>query len=110
MNMHNSTKVAHSSAIRAEVKRHESLQKTFNKVLKQLERVEDQQLRTGLKVYIHGVQGESTWCLLKQMYTASLFFFLLHDNQFLQDGKDLLECLLKKKNIHKAYFSRQKYV
>ncbi|XP_017342406.1 arf-GAP with GTPase, ANK repeat and PH domain-containing protein 2 isoform X2 [Ictalurus punctatus] len=57
MNMHNSTKVAHSSAIRAEVKRHESLQKTFTKVLKQLERVEDQQLRTGLKVYIHGVQA-----------------------------------------------------
>lgn len=61
MNMNNSTKAVHSSAIRAEVKRHESLQNTLNKLLKQLERVEDPQLRTGLKVYIHGVQGESKW-------------------------------------------------
>lgn len=59
MNMHNSTKAAHSSAIRAEVKRHDSLQKTLIKVLKQLERVEDQQLRSGLKLYVHSVQGKS---------------------------------------------------
>ncbi|XP_060793566.1 arf-GAP with GTPase, ANK repeat and PH domain-containing protein 2 isoform X2 [Neoarius graeffei] len=68
MNMHNSTKVAHSSAIRAEVKRHESLQNTLNKVLKQLERVEDQQLRTGLKVYIHGVQAS---CANSQEWTLN---------------------------------------
>ncbi|KAI4886159.1 hypothetical protein NFI96_019022 [Prochilodus magdalenae] len=57
MNMNNSTKAAHSTAIRAEVKRHENLQKTLNKLLKQLERVENQELKTGLKVYIHSVQA-----------------------------------------------------
>lgn len=89
--MHNSTKVAHSSAIRAEVKRHESLQNTFNKLLKHVERVDDQQLRTGLKVYIHGVQGKSTQRLEKLVYMASLSLFILPGYQFLQDGKDLLE-------------------
>ncbi|XP_060751122.1 arf-GAP with GTPase, ANK repeat and PH domain-containing protein 2 isoform X4 [Tachysurus vachellii] len=57
MNMHNSTKAAHSSAIRAEVKRHDSVQNTLNRLFKQLERVNDQQLRTGLKVYIHSLQA-----------------------------------------------------
>ncbi|KAK1803449.1 hypothetical protein P4O66_020873 [Electrophorus voltai] len=56
--MSNSNKAAYSSAIRAEIKRHENLQSTFNKLLKQLERVEDQQLKIGLKVYIHSIQGE----------------------------------------------------
>lgn len=60
MNMHNSTKAAHSSAIRAEVKRHDSVKNTLNKLLKQLERVSDQELRTGLKVYMLSLQGEST--------------------------------------------------
>lgn len=72
MKMQNSTKAAHSSAIRAEVKRHESLQKTISKLLKQLERVEDQHLRTGLKVYIHGVQGESTFNRCVCSFSSSL--------------------------------------
>ncbi|KTG31239.1 hypothetical protein cypCar_00018990 [Cyprinus carpio] len=54
--MNSTNKVTHSTAIRAEVRRHESLQKTINKFLKQLERVEDQQLRTGLKVFLHSIQ------------------------------------------------------
>lgn len=56
--MNSTNKVVNSTAIRAEVRRHESLQKTLNKFLKQLERVEDQQLRTGLKVFLHSIQGE----------------------------------------------------
>ncbi|XP_036447621.1 arf-GAP with GTPase, ANK repeat and PH domain-containing protein 2 isoform X3 [Colossoma macropomum] len=66
--MNNSIKVAHSSAIRAEVKRHESLQNTLNKVLKQLDRVGDQQLRTGLKVYIHSIQAS---CANSQEWTLN---------------------------------------
>uniref|UniRef100_A0A672NCP9 Arf-GAP with GTPase, ANK repeat and PH domain-containing protein 1-like n=1 Tax=Sinocyclocheilus grahami TaxID=75366 RepID=A0A672NCP9_SINGR len=58
LNMNSTNKVTHSTAIRAEVKRHESLQNTVNKFLKQLERVEDRQLRTGLKVFLHSIQGE----------------------------------------------------
>ncbi|TSL61197.1 hypothetical protein Baya_6468 [Bagarius yarrelli] len=61
--MHNSTKLVHSSAIRAEVRRHDNIQKTLTKVLKQLERVDDQHLKTGLKVYIHSVQAEAVCCL-----------------------------------------------
>lgn len=58
LNMNSTNKVTHSIAIRAEVRRHESLQNTINKFLKQLERVEDKQLRTGLKVFLHSIQGE----------------------------------------------------
>lgn len=56
--MNSTNKVTHSTAIRAEVRRHESLQNTINKFLKHLERVEDRQLRTGLKVFLHSIQGE----------------------------------------------------
>lgn len=56
--MNSTNKVVNSTAIRAEVRRHESLQKTINKFLKQLERVEDPQLKTGLKVFLHSIQGE----------------------------------------------------
>lgn len=66
--MNNSNKVAQSSAIRAEVKRHESLQKTFNKILKQLERVEDGQLKNGLKLYIQFVQAS---CASSQEWTLN---------------------------------------
>lgn len=58
VSMNSSVKGAHSSAIRTEVRRHESVQNNFNKLLKQLERVPDQQLRTGLKLYLHSIQGE----------------------------------------------------
>uniref|UniRef100_A0A4W4DW04 Small monomeric GTPase n=1 Tax=Electrophorus electricus TaxID=8005 RepID=A0A4W4DW04_ELEEL len=66
--MSNSNKAAYSSAIRAEIKRHENLQSTFNKLLKQLERVEDQQLKIGLKVYIHSIQAS---CANSQEWTLS---------------------------------------
>ncbi|XP_051948181.1 arf-GAP with GTPase, ANK repeat and PH domain-containing protein 1-like isoform X4 [Xyrauchen texanus] len=55
--MNSTIKVTNSTAIKAEVRRHESLQKTLNKFLKQLERVEDQQLKTGLKVFLHSIQA-----------------------------------------------------
>nr|XP_055044783.1 arf-GAP with GTPase, ANK repeat and PH domain-containing protein 2 isoform X5 [Misgurnus anguillicaudatus] len=55
--MNSTIKVTNSTAIRAEVRRHESLQRTLNKFLKQLERVEDQQIRTGLKVFLHSIQA-----------------------------------------------------
>uniref|UniRef100_A0AAY4CT26 ArfGAP with GTPase domain, ankyrin repeat and PH domain 2 n=1 Tax=Denticeps clupeoides TaxID=299321 RepID=A0AAY4CT26_9TELE len=54
--MNSTTKVAHSSAIRAEVRRHESVQNNVNRLLKLLERVGDPQLRTGLKLYLHSIQ------------------------------------------------------
>lgn len=56
--MNNSSKSANSAAIKGEVKRHESLQNTLNRLSKQLERVPDQQLRSGLKVYLHSIQGK----------------------------------------------------
>ncbi|XP_056589469.1 arf-GAP with GTPase, ANK repeat and PH domain-containing protein 2 isoform X6 [Triplophysa dalaica] len=55
--MSSTIKVTNSTAIRAEVKRHESLQNTLNKFLRQLEKVEDPQIRTGLKVFLHSVQA-----------------------------------------------------
>lgn len=55
--MNSSSKSANSAAIKGEIKRHESLQNTINRLSKQLERVSDQQLRAGLKVYLHSVQG-----------------------------------------------------
>ncbi|KAI7794437.1 putative arf-GAP with GTPase [Triplophysa rosa] len=54
--MNSTIKVTNSTAIRAEVKRHESLQNTLNKFLRQLEKVEDPQIRTGLKVFLHSIQ------------------------------------------------------
>ena len=51
-------KSALSNAIKAEVKRHQSLQNTINRLFKQFERVEDPQLRSGLKVYLHSIQGK----------------------------------------------------
>uniref|UniRef100_A0A8C2D5H3 ArfGAP with GTPase domain, ankyrin repeat and PH domain 2 n=1 Tax=Cyprinus carpio TaxID=7962 RepID=A0A8C2D5H3_CYPCA len=68
LNMNSTNKVTHSTAIRAEVRRHESLQKTINKFLKQLERVEDQQLRTGLKVFLHSIQAS---CANSQEWTLT---------------------------------------
>uniref|UniRef100_A0A3Q1ENC3 ArfGAP with GTPase domain, ankyrin repeat and PH domain 2 n=1 Tax=Acanthochromis polyacanthus TaxID=80966 RepID=A0A3Q1ENC3_9TELE len=52
----NSNKSVSSAAIKAEIKRHGSLQSTINRLYKQFERVEDQQLRSGLKVYLHSIQ------------------------------------------------------
>uniref|UniRef100_A0A673M765 ArfGAP with GTPase domain, ankyrin repeat and PH domain 2 n=1 Tax=Sinocyclocheilus rhinocerous TaxID=307959 RepID=A0A673M765_9TELE len=66
--MNSTNKVTHSTAIRAEVKRHASLQNTVNKFLKQLERVEDRQLRTGLKVFLHSIQAS---CANSQEWTLT---------------------------------------
>ncbi|XP_051516880.1 arf-GAP with GTPase, ANK repeat and PH domain-containing protein 1-like isoform X3 [Myxocyprinus asiaticus] len=66
--MNSTNKVTNSTAIRAEVRRHESLQKTLNKFLKQLERVEDQQIRTGLKVFLHSIQAS---CANSQEWTLT---------------------------------------
>ncbi|CAB1315138.1 unnamed protein product, partial [Coregonus sp. 'balchen'] len=54
--MNSSNKLSLSSAIRAEVRRHETVKNNFAKLFKQLERVDDQQLRSGLKVYLHSIQ------------------------------------------------------
>nr|NP_001073487.1 arf-GAP with GTPase, ANK repeat and PH domain-containing protein 2 [Danio rerio]AAI25888.1 Zgc:153779 [Danio rerio] len=66
--MNSAIKVTNSTAIRAEVRRHENLQKTINKFIKQLERVEDQQLRTGLKVFLHSIQAS---CANSQEWTLT---------------------------------------
>nr|XP_029505352.1 arf-GAP with GTPase, ANK repeat and PH domain-containing protein 2-like [Oncorhynchus nerka] len=67
--MNSSNKLSQSSAIRAEVKRHESVQNTINKLFKQFERVGDQQLRSGLKVYLHSIQAAA--CANSQEWTLS---------------------------------------
>ncbi|XP_053704881.1 arf-GAP with GTPase, ANK repeat and PH domain-containing protein 2 isoform X4 [Synchiropus splendidus] len=54
--MDNSSKLANSTAIKAEVKRHESLKHAIAKLFKQFERVSDPQLRSGLKVYLHSIE------------------------------------------------------
>uniref|UniRef100_A0A3P8ZMR6 ArfGAP with GTPase domain, ankyrin repeat and PH domain 2 n=1 Tax=Esox lucius TaxID=8010 RepID=A0A3P8ZMR6_ESOLU len=64
--MNSNNKLAQSTAIRSEVKRHESVQNTINKLFKQLERVNDQQLRSGLKIYLH-----TAACANSQEWTLS---------------------------------------
>ncbi|XP_067383786.1 arf-GAP with GTPase, ANK repeat and PH domain-containing protein 2 isoform X6 [Channa argus] len=54
--MNNNSKSVNSTAIKTEIKRHESLQSAINRLFKQFERVGDQQLRSGLKVYLHSIQ------------------------------------------------------
>ena len=56
--MNSNSKSPNSTAIKAEIKRHESLQSAINRLSKQFERVADQQLRSGLKVYLHSIQGK----------------------------------------------------
>lgn len=56
--MSGGSKSVNSAAVKAEVRRYESLQKAIGRLSKQLERVEDEQLRSGLKVYLHSVQGK----------------------------------------------------
>ncbi|KAJ4934798.1 hypothetical protein JOQ06_007580 [Pogonophryne albipinna] len=53
----NSSKSVNSTAIRAEIKRHESLQSAINRLSKQFERVENPQLRSGLKVFLLSIQA-----------------------------------------------------
>lgn len=47
-----------ASAVKAEVRRYESLQKALARLSKQVERVEDEQVRLGLRVYLHSVEGK----------------------------------------------------
>ncbi|KAM6929713.1 arf-GAP with GTPase, ANK repeat and PH domain-containing protein 2 isoform 2-T2 [Lycodopsis pacificus] len=54
--MNSSSKSVNSCAIKAEIKRHASLQSAITRLSKQFERVADQQLRSGLKVYLHSIQ------------------------------------------------------
>uniref|UniRef100_A0A3Q3ES18 ArfGAP with GTPase domain, ankyrin repeat and PH domain 2 n=1 Tax=Kryptolebias marmoratus TaxID=37003 RepID=A0A3Q3ES18_KRYMA len=54
--MTSNSKSIYSSAIKAEVRRHDLLQSAINRLSKQFERVADQQLRSGLKVYLHSIQ------------------------------------------------------
>uniref|UniRef100_A0A8C6Q1N9 ArfGAP with GTPase domain, ankyrin repeat and PH domain 2 n=1 Tax=Nothobranchius furzeri TaxID=105023 RepID=A0A8C6Q1N9_NOTFU len=50
------SKSVYSAAIKAETKKHESLQRALSKLSKQFEKVDDQQLRSGLKVSLHSIQ------------------------------------------------------
>uniref|UniRef100_A0A8D3B840 ArfGAP with GTPase domain, ankyrin repeat and PH domain 2 n=1 Tax=Scophthalmus maximus TaxID=52904 RepID=A0A8D3B840_SCOMX len=54
--MYSNSKSVNSTAIKAEIKRHESLKSMINRLCKQFERVQDQQLCAGLKVYLHSIQ------------------------------------------------------
>ncbi|XP_023192219.1 arf-GAP with GTPase, ANK repeat and PH domain-containing protein 1 isoform X5 [Xiphophorus maculatus] len=54
--MTSNVKSASSFAIKAEIKRYDSLQSAINRLFKQFERVENQTLRSGLKVYLHSIQ------------------------------------------------------
>ncbi|XP_068588906.1 arf-GAP with GTPase, ANK repeat and PH domain-containing protein 2 isoform X6 [Cebidichthys violaceus] len=54
--MNSGSKSVNSCAIKAEIKRHATLQSAINRLSKQFERVADQQLRSGLKVYLHSIQ------------------------------------------------------
>ncbi|XP_062397172.1 arf-GAP with GTPase, ANK repeat and PH domain-containing protein 2 [Sardina pilchardus] len=87
--MNSSIKGAHSSAIKAEVRRHESVQNNINKLRKQLERVTDQQLRTGLKLYLHSIQVA---CANSQEWTLNRSIPELHVGLLgsLKSGKSAL--------------------
>uniref|UniRef100_A0A8D0DGF6 ArfGAP with GTPase domain, ankyrin repeat and PH domain 2 n=1 Tax=Sander lucioperca TaxID=283035 RepID=A0A8D0DGF6_SANLU len=69
--MSSNSKSVNSTAIKAEIKRHESLQSAINRLSKQFERVADQQLRSGLKVYLHSIQvniaNSQEWTLSKSV-------------------------------------------
>lgn len=56
--MNGSNKLALSNAIRTEVRRYEIVKNNFAKLFKQLESVDDLQLRSGLNVHLHSIQGK----------------------------------------------------
>lgn len=56
--MNSNSKSVNSIAIRAELKRHESVQSAINRLFKQFERVGDPQLSSSLKIYLRSIQGE----------------------------------------------------
>lgn len=71
--MTSNNKSVNSTAIKAEIKRYESLQSAINRLSKQFERVQDQQLRSGLKVYLHSIQGK----LFPLLSATDFFLFFL---------------------------------
>uniref|UniRef100_A0A672I714 ArfGAP with GTPase domain, ankyrin repeat and PH domain 2 n=1 Tax=Salarias fasciatus TaxID=181472 RepID=A0A672I714_SALFA len=54
--MSSHSKAVQAAAVKAEVRRHESLHGAIQRLSRQLDRVPDQQLRSGLKVYLHSIQ------------------------------------------------------
>uniref|UniRef100_A0AAY4D878 Small monomeric GTPase n=1 Tax=Denticeps clupeoides TaxID=299321 RepID=A0AAY4D878_9TELE len=48
-------RVADSACVRAEVKRHDGLTTSISRLFRLLEKVEDERVRSGLKVYLHSV-------------------------------------------------------
>uniref|UniRef100_A0A8C8EI30 Small monomeric GTPase n=1 Tax=Oncorhynchus tshawytscha TaxID=74940 RepID=A0A8C8EI30_ONCTS len=58
--MNSSNKLALSNAIRTEVRRYEIVKNNFAKLFKQLESVDDLQLRSGLNVHLHSIQAACT--------------------------------------------------
>uniref|UniRef100_A0A8C7W770 ArfGAP with GTPase domain, ankyrin repeat and PH domain 2 n=1 Tax=Oncorhynchus mykiss TaxID=8022 RepID=A0A8C7W770_ONCMY len=58
--MNGSNKLALSNAIRTEVRRYEIVKNNFAKLFKQLESVDDLQLRSGLNVHLHSIQAACT--------------------------------------------------
>lgn len=80
--MNSNSKSVTSTAIKAEIKRYESLQSTINRLSKQFERVGDQQLRSGLKVYLHSIQGK--------LISRCCNFCFMHDG-----GNACITCVLQ---------------
>lgn len=83
-----SSKSVISTAIKAEIRRHESLQSSINRLSKQLERVADQQLRSGLKLYLHSIQGKPSLRHSADSPADSLIWFSRRVHVFLHDKQD----------------------
>lgn len=82
------SKSVNSAAIKAEIKRHESLQSAINRLSKQFERVGDQQLRSGLKVYLHSIQGKLSLRHTADSPADSLIWLSRCVHAFLRDKQD----------------------
>lgn len=66
-------KSLHSAApIKAEVKRYQALCGAIGRLSKQLERVSDPQLRSGLRVYLRSIEGKT---LFNTLFIYSCAFF-----------------------------------
>ncbi|XP_029549655.1 uncharacterized protein LOC115150476 [Salmo trutta] len=88
--MNSSNKSSLSNAIRAEVRRHETVQNNFAKVFNQLERVDDQQLRSGLKVYLHSIQAFCLYVACTSMASLEeIFFYLSKLTKYYEDTTDI---------------------
>lgn len=87
--MTSNSKSVNSTAIKAEIKRHESLQSAINRLSKQFERVADQQLRSGLKVYLHSIQGKLIVSLYLEKTATHILVRWLTGYKNLQHGLTL---------------------